>query len=302
METRSRSEFVRILALAIHSAHERGIVHRDLKPANILLDCVANPSGDPYSLEIPSIGTVRPKITDFGIAKWKGVDLTMTESGRFLGTPSFAAPELFLQGSGAATPASDIYSLGAIFYQLLTGQTPHEEDVVNLTKKHQKGDSEVAPPRSVNPVIPSDLEAICLTALAPEPETRYESACGVRSRPGKLLKWQAHAGAISGTLGTVNEPSWLEPSTVSFSKLATGDFHRCSHWWRDYDDLLYAPASTCSQLVGGSSRLLRLCACGSFGHVGLVVAAEERRSKGNLRDHHHYSRLMVSDYGLRKNL
>jgi hypothetical protein len=170
------ARFVRILAQAIHFAHERYVIHRDLKPANILLDRVDSATDDPYSLLIPSVGVVRPKISDFGVAKRPGADAGMTASGRFLGTIAWGAPECVRQGSTTATSASDVYSLGAILYELLTGRMPHEEDAVSLTKRHLQGDSEVLSPRSINPSISEGLELICLTALATQPESRYASA------------------------------------------------------------------------------------------------------------------------------
>jgi hypothetical protein len=170
------AQFVRILALAIHFAHQRGVIHRDLKPANILLDHVESAANDPYALDIPSVGVVRPKITDFGVAKRPGVEGGMTASGDFLGTVAYAAPECVRQGSPAATAASDVYSLAAILYELLTARRPHEEDTVSLTKKHLKGDLEVPPPRSINRSIPEELELICMHALAAQPANRYASA------------------------------------------------------------------------------------------------------------------------------
>jgi WD40 repeat protein len=147
---------------AIHHAHQRGILHRDLKPGNILLD------GD----------EPRPFVSDFGLAKWMGRDSRLTIAPSALGTPHYIAPEQALGTSADLTTAADIYSLGAILYELLTGQPPFSADTA-LETLRLVTETVPAPPRSLNSAIPRDLEVICLKCLAKEPTARYSSAAAL---------------------------------------------------------------------------------------------------------------------------
>lgn len=153
------AHLVETLARAVHHAHQRGIVHRDLKPANILL------SAD---------GT--PKISDFGLAKCLEDDSSQTRTGTIVGTPSYMAPE---QANGtresAVGPAADIYSLGVILYEMLTGRPPFCGQT-SLETLELVRTQEPVPPRRLKPATPHDLETICLQCLAKEPVKRYDSA------------------------------------------------------------------------------------------------------------------------------
>jgi tetratricopeptide (TPR) repeat protein len=157
-------ELVRILALAVDYAHRRGIVHRDLKPGNVLLT---------------RDGT--PKIGDFGLAKRLAGETGFsmadggTASGAVFGTPAYMAPE---QASGRTRdvgPATDVYSLGAILYELITGRTPFRgESVLELLEMVRSADP--VPPRRLSPTTPRDLETVCLKCLEKDPAKRYPSA------------------------------------------------------------------------------------------------------------------------------
>jgi hypothetical protein len=155
-----------VLAGAMHAAHQRGIVHRDLKPANVLFHQEGESS--PYSLV---------RITDFGLAKrLDGAGLAQTASGALLGTPAYMAPE---QANGkAVTPATDVYALGALLYQCLTGRPPFlgatMGDVIL-----QVVSSEPVPPRRLMPGLSRDLETICLKCLEKDPARRYGDAQGL---------------------------------------------------------------------------------------------------------------------------
>jgi WD40 repeat protein len=151
------AQMVETLARAIHTVHQRGIVHRDLKPGNVLLTADG-----------------APKVADFGLAKRLDAD-GPTVTGDILGTPSYMPPEQAAGRTREIGPAADIYSLGAILYELLTGRPPFDgetpwETVNRITSE------EAVTPRRLQPRIPRDLETICLKCLQKEPSKRYASA------------------------------------------------------------------------------------------------------------------------------
>jgi tetratricopeptide (TPR) repeat protein len=165
------------LAGAIHAAHLRGIVHRDLKPANILLEPlgIGAPGGADGETETFDPDRWLPKITDFGLAKRLDVDSSQTQSGTLLGTPSYMAPEQADGQGRPITPSVDIYALGAILYELLTGGPPFRGTSL-LETVMQVVHQEPVPPRRLQPKTPKDLETICLKCLEKDPRKRYASA------------------------------------------------------------------------------------------------------------------------------
>lgn len=166
------------LARAIHYSHQRGIVHRDLKPANILL---ASEGGEPpdgkerSGASRPPLAHCIPKIADFGLAKQLDADSGQTRSGAIVGTPSYMAPEQAAGQVKEIGPATDVYALGAILYEMLTGRVPFKGATV-LDTLEQVRSQEPVPPSRVRPTVPHDLETICLKCLAKEPAGRYRSA------------------------------------------------------------------------------------------------------------------------------
>jgi len=164
------ARLVKAIAEAVHFAHERGVLHRDLKPSNVLMD----------GLEVP-------QLTDFGLAKWmEGVgDLTVT--GQLLGTPNFMAPEQADPKRGTTTAASDVYSLGAILYQLVTGRPPFVADTVTQTLR-LVAETEPLMPRLLNPGLSRDLETICIKCLDKDPKRRYASAQELADELGRFLR------------------------------------------------------------------------------------------------------------------
>jgi tetratricopeptide (TPR) repeat protein len=146
------------LARAIHYAHQSGIVHRDLKPANIVLT-----------------ENRLPKITDFGLAKLLEQEVGATVSGTIVGTPSYMAPEQLLGPSHEIKPAADVYALGAILYELLTGRPPFK-GATPLSTLDQVANQEPLVPSKLQRSTPADLETICMKCLEKDPSRRYHSA------------------------------------------------------------------------------------------------------------------------------
>ena len=214
---RQAAELFLPLAEAMRHAHERGILHRDLKPANILLafsDASQKRSAEQRLCEASLIDCV-PKITDFGLARNLG-DTGRTQSGAILGTPSYMPPEQ-ATGQGGLTAAADVYSLGAVLYEMLTGRPPFKADTV-LNTLQQVVALDPVPPHALSQHLPRDLETICLKCLQKDPKKRYQTAgelaADVRrflagepilARPvswaERAVKWMRRRPALAALLG-----------------------------------------------------------------------------------------------------
>jgi serine/threonine protein kinase len=222
---RDAARLVEQLARGTQYAHERGIIHRDLKPGNILLMSGGVVTGEWSSQTSPStthqspLATHQPKITDFGLAKNVADSTALTSTGAVFGTPSYMAPEQARSAAKAVSAAADIYALGAILYECLTGRPPFQA-LTSAETLLQVLQDEPVPPSRLQRTIPRDLETICLKCLEKAPNHRYVSARElaedlhrfqaeepIRARPvgpgERLLKWCRRNPAVSALSATV---------------------------------------------------------------------------------------------------
>jgi WD40 repeat protein/serine/threonine protein kinase len=180
-DPKAAARLLATVARAVHHAHQRGILHRDLKPANILLD-----------------GRGEPHVTDFGLARRVETDRGQTQSGAIVGTPSYMAPEQ-ATARKTLTTATDVDSLGAVFYEILTGRPPFRGDNPIETLL-QVVEREPERPRALNREVDRDLETICLKCLNKVPENRYESAGALAEDLERWLKHEPIKARRSGPL------------------------------------------------------------------------------------------------------
>jgi WD40 repeat protein len=175
------------LARAVQAAHEKGIVHRDLKPGNVLLDRDGEGPADPPEA---AADWGIPKVSDFGLAKRVGSGAEQTRTGAILGTPSYMAPEQAAGSAKDAGPLADIYALGAILYECLTGRPPFRGETP-LDTIQQVLRLEPVPPRRLQPGVPRDLGVICLKCLEKAPSKRYASAAELAEDLQRFLDGRA---------------------------------------------------------------------------------------------------------------
>ena len=194
MSVRHAAELMAKVARTVHYAHEHGILHRDIKPGNILLDV----KGEPH-------------LTDFGLARLLESESTVTRTSEVLGTPSYMAPEQAAGNNTKLTSATDVYGLGAVLYQLLTGHPPFAGGTTYETVRLVL-ETEPRQPRLWNPKIDRDLSTICLKCLEKDPTRRYPSALALAEDLERWLKHEPIRARRSGLL--IRAKKWIRRNPV----------------------------------------------------------------------------------------
>ncbi|AMV39044.1 serine/threonine-protein kinase [Planctomyces sp. SH-PL62] len=268
-DPRHAAETIRVVAEAVHHAHRQGVVHCDLKPGNIL---------------IARDGA--PKVADFGMAKWIETDGFWGAEGGCRGTPRYMAPEQ-AGGEGPVGPATDVYSLGVILYEMLAGRVPHHADSAVETARMVREESPT-PPRTIRPAIPRDLESIVLKCLRKAPSERFLDAAAlagdlerflrgepIRARPAGILEraWRLvarrpvawlGAAALALAVWFTTRPAAVRSPTRPAAAVLAPDVQE--------DGSLRLGAAAAS-VAGGSLKFEN-----SFGNLGFWHGREDRAS------------------------
>jgi WD40 repeat protein len=253
-DARTEAGLVATVARAVHHAHQHGILHRDLKPSNILVDAA---------------GT--PLVADFGLAKRVDTDRSLTEPGALVGTPRYMAPEQ-AAGRKDLTVAADVYSLGVVLYERLTGQTPFTGEAP-LEALRQVREAEPPPPSSITPGLSRDLETMCLKCLEKDPAKRYGSAEALAEDVERWLR---------------GEPIQARP---------VGQAERLWRWCRRNPALAAAGALAAAALVAVTALSFAFAAHQS--DVAEKLRGEKAQTEGALRESKRMSAVLALDRGLR---
>jgi len=211
MPARRAAELIAKLARTVHYAHEHGIVHRDIKPGNILLDAKG-----------------QPHLTDFGLARLVETETDMTRTSEFLGTPSYMAPEQARGNNEEITSGTDVYGLGAVLYELLTGHPPFAGGTAYETVRLVL-ETEPRQPRLLNPKVDRDLSTICLKCLEKDPKRRYLSALALAE---DLECWLHHEPIKARSAGMfMRARKWLRREPLAAAVIALSLILAASVGW-----------------------------------------------------------------------
>lgn len=222
LEMDAAARIVRLVAEAMEHAHQQGVLHRDLKPSNILI----GQDG-------------QPRVTDFGLAKQIGGDSSLTGTGDRLGTPSYMSPEQASGHSGTVSQASDVYSLGAVLYELLTGRPPFRGHTILDTLSQVMHERPVRP-RTIAPSILEDLQMICLKCLEKVPSDRYESAGDLSADLQRFLNDEPVTARPISRLALIGRK--LRRHRIALTVVATilGAVWTAVAWWQDVEQRRHA--------------------------------------------------------------
>src|SRR5262249_13778825 len=240
---RRAARYLAAISRAVHHAHQHGILHRDLKPSNVLID-----------------RDDQPLVSDFGLAKRVEGGASLTGTGAIVGTPSYMPPEQPAGNQGLPSPASDVYSLGAMLYELLTGRPPFQAaSAVDVLLRVRT--EEPVPPRRLNPRIDPDLELVCLKCLEKRPQHRYPTAAALADDLEAYLKSEpvsARVSSLTYFLGRRLAETHHAPVLENWGAL----------WmWHSLKLFLLCAVTNVLYLLGERSHLTYLCLWGG----GLVV-------------------------------
>jgi serine/threonine protein kinase/tetratricopeptide (TPR) repeat protein len=225
MPIRQAVELIAKVARTVHYAHEHGILHRDIKPGNILLD----QKGEPH-------------LTDFGLARLVETESTVTRTLEVIGTPSYMAPEQAVGNNAAISSVTDVYGLGAVLYQLLTGHPPFAGGTTYETIKLLL-DTEPRQPRAWNPKIDRDLSTICLKCLEKDPKRRYSSALALAE---DLERWLKHEPILARHIGILTRgKKWVQRNpTSALLAVSLVALAAASGWMISKSELIHHPLTT----------------------------------------------------------
>jgi hypothetical protein len=212
------ARLVEVLARAVSAVHQCGIIHRDLKPGNVLL---APRDAEPAAGRRPCLDEYDPRITDFGLAKDLAGGARLTVSGTAVGTPCYMAPEQARGDSRQVGPAADIYSLGSILYEMLTGHPPFAGTTPLQTLAQLMHDDPL-PPSRLRPGLPRDLATICLKCLEKSPRRRYASALALAEDLRRFVAGEPVRARPVGAFGRAARWCRRQPLAASFLGLSVG--------------------------------------------------------------------------------